>query len=74
MTKKLNLLKEEIKVIKSNADLLVKKKFDQKIGLDLIVVPSFSNYIDNTIFSGSAAGGIIKKRYSVQGGPYRKSI
>ena len=39
----------------------LKKKFDQKIGLDLIVVPSFSNYIDNTIFSGSAAGGIIKK-------------
>ena len=30
MTKKLNLLKEEVKVIKSNADLLVKKKIRSK--------------------------------------------
>ena len=70
MIKKLNLLKKEVTVIKSNADLLVKKrKLDQKIGLDLIVVPSFSNDADKTIFSGSAVGGIIKKRYSVLGDP-----
>ena len=46
MIKKLNPLKEAVKVVKSNAVLLSKiRKFNQKIGLDLIVVSSFRNDI-----------------------------
>ena len=75
MIKKLKPLKEAVRVVKSNAVLFTKiRKFNQKIGLDLIVVSSFRNNIYKTIFSGSAAGSIIKKRYTVLRGPYRKSI
>ena len=62
MIKKLKSSKKEVKVVKSNADLLETiKKLDQRIGLDLIVVPPYSNDIDETIFLGSTAGSIIKK-------------
>ena len=62
MIKKLKPSKKEIKVVKSNADLLGKiKRLDQTIGLDSIIVPPISNDIDETIFLGSTAESMIKK-------------
>ncbi len=51
-----------VQLVKSNADLLgTIKQLDREIGLDLIVVPPYSNDIDETIFLGSTAGSIIKR-------------
>lgn len=51
-----------VQMVKSNADLLgTIKKLDREIGLDLIVIPPYSNDVDETIFLGSTAGSIIKR-------------
>ncbi len=53
---------KEVQLVKSNADLLETiKQLDRTLNLDLILVPPYSNDIDDSIFLGSIAGSIIKR-------------
>jgi len=62
MIKQMSPATKEVQMVKSNADLIgTIKQLDRKIGLDLIVIPPYSNDIDETIFLGSTAGSIIKR-------------
>ncbi len=53
---------KEIKIVRSKSDLIgTIKELHRTLGLDLIVVASLSNDMDNEIFLGPISGSIIKR-------------